>query len=200
MHAITGCDSTRSFLRKGKMRPYKLLKSKSDWWPIFQEIGATLDISNQLLSTLERFVCTLYGRPTYNNVNCLRHDMVMERFKPASGLLSGMEGTDMCLLPPCKDSLTLHIKRSNYQVFIWRRALEGFSEVPLPVGNGWERSQNDNLKICWSETNILPPELNDVLEADNKDFCAEDSDSDDDNIEFDHFVDAMYASEDEDAD
>ena len=172
---------------------FQLLKSKSDWWPIFQEIGATLDISNQLLSALERFVCALYGRPTYNNVNRLRHDMVMECFKPASGLLSGMEGTDMCLLPPCKDSLTLHIKRSNYQVFIWRRALEGFPEVPSPVGNGWERSQNDNLKICWSETNILPPELNDVLEADNKDFCAEDSDSDDDNIEFDHFVDAMYA-------
>ena len=197
MHAFTGCDSTSSFLRKGKMRPYKLLKSSSDWWSIFQEIGASLDISSQLLSSLERFVCSLYGRPTYKSVNRLRHDLVMERFKPASGLLSGMEGADMCLLPPCKDSLTLHIKRANYQTFIWRRALEGFAEIPSPVGNGWERAQNDNLIICWSETNVLPPELNDVLEAENKDLYAEHSDSNNDDIEFDHFVDAMYGSDDE---
>ena len=121
--------------------------------------------------------------------------MVVERFKPTSGILSRMEGTDICLLPPCKDSLTLHIKRVKIQ--IWRRALEGFTEIPSPVGNGWEWAQNDNLIICWFETNILPPELNDVPEAENKDFCAEHSDSNNDDIEFDHFVDAMYASDDE---
>ena len=41
-------------------------------------------------------------------------------------------------LPPTSDSLLQHIKRTNYQSYIWRCSLTAFQDLSPPEGHGWE--------------------------------------------------------------
>lgn len=41
------------------------------------------------------------------------------------------------LLPATSDSLTLHLKRENYQAFVWRNLLVTMQELPSPENHWW---------------------------------------------------------------
>ena len=47
-------------------------------------------------------------------------------------------------LPPTLNCLSHHIKRANFQAFIWKRALVPLQNVPSAEGNGW-KFENDTL-------------------------------------------------------
>ena len=52
------------------------------------------------------------------------------------------------LLPPTEDVLLLHIKRSNYQAYIWRHSMGNFLNMPDPRIHGWVfNGQNDDLEV-----------------------------------------------------
>ena len=40
---------------------------------------------------------------------------------------------DLSIFPPCSRILAQHLKRVNFQVCIWRRALDHFSDIPYSV-------------------------------------------------------------------
>ena len=49
-------------------------------------------------------------------------------------------------LPPTNDELTQHIIHANYQANVWKRALETNLDIPFPIGQGWER-KDDQLSV-----------------------------------------------------
>jgi len=51
-------------------------------------------------------------------------------------------------LPPTRDALRQHCKRSNYQAAIHRRALQQFISAPSPTNHGWI-VKNYELMIYW---------------------------------------------------
>lgn len=58
------------------------------------------------------------------------------------------------LMAPCKDCLSKHAMRENYQACIWRRSLERNQVIPSPVGMGWKMETLANsqvLSIDWIE-------------------------------------------------
>ena len=48
-------------------------------------------------------------------------------------------------LPPTEPELTEHIKRANYQSYVWQNATKPLLELPSPKGNGWSRSEDGDL-------------------------------------------------------
>ena len=52
-HAVTGCDYTASFSRKGKIRPLKLLEKDEEIQEAFGKIGMG-EIDVEILSVIER--------------------------------------------------------------------------------------------------------------------------------------------------
>ena len=57
------------------------------------------------------------------DINKLRHQKFLERFGTTpSVLLDTYNGVDMSLLPPCRDSLRMHVKRANFQALVWNDA------------------------------------------------------------------------------
>ena len=40
-------------------------------------------------------------------------------------------------LPPTKDALVLHVKRSHYHCLVWKRALETHPHLPSVLDSGW---------------------------------------------------------------
>ncbi|KAJ8042409.1 hypothetical protein HOLleu_13457 [Holothuria leucospilota] len=96
------------------------------------QLGSTQNVSDSLMDACEKFVCKLYGSNVITSVNTLRFEL-FTRTRAKSRML-----------PPNKDSLTFHVKRANYQAFIWKRALEAKPKIDDPPGHGWKITGK-----CW---------------------------------------------------
>jgi hypothetical protein len=89
---------------------------------------------------------------------------------PSGTLLSTYSGVDMSLLPPCRNSVRMHAVRANYQAFLWYNADKAIPNIPPPSGHGWNVA-DDKLGIQWTEGDLMPQELVEVLmdESENSD-------------------------------
>ena len=95
-------------------------------------VGTSKQVTEDVIHACEEFVCKLHGSSqTVKYVNKLRHHLFTKK------------NTRSQLLPPNLDSLTLHVKRANFQAYIWRKSLEATPEIPSPVGMGWKMVNND---------------------------------------------------------
>jgi hypothetical protein len=74
-HAFTGSDCTSAFVRKGKRNPMKMLEKHADFILVFQKLGTGTDVSEDILSELQRFVCCMYGKAAYSDTNKVRYDV-----------------------------------------------------------------------------------------------------------------------------
>ena len=164
LHAFTGCDSTSSFVGKGKIRPLSIMKKDEVLLDIFAGLGMQEQIDDSTLKHLERFVCLMYGHTSSNDVNKVRATIVRQRFTPGDDRpMSHRRGLDLSQLPPCRNALVKHIKRANYQAMIWRQASQTRPDLPSPDENGWVQTDNGTLEIDWCDGQILPSEIVDIL-------------------------------------
>ena len=93
----------------------------------------TLEKKLSSVTTLRKHVRLSYARAVYTavtvagtKVNDVRYWMFCQKGK-------GNEN-----LPPTSDSLQQHIKRGNYQAYVWKKALEATQNLPSPKGLGWK--------------------------------------------------------------
>ena len=87
-------------------------------------LGSQPTISENLLlaAACTEFVCRLYDdKGETTDVNDLHYQLFCQK------QLSGEE------LPPTSDALACHVKRANYQCFIWKQACKVNLELPSPV-------------------------------------------------------------------
>ena len=142
-HSFTGCDSTSSFY---KMTKVKLFNGWMDC-PMFEDITAaflrlswqpTDDVVNESLYHIEAFISYMYSKEIYD-LDELRFQM----FRISS---------NNCFrdLPPSKQALKLHVKRSAYQAgWIWGNSISQI-DSPHPQDWGW-LVNNEQLIIEWTE-------------------------------------------------
>ena len=101
---------------RGKVAPLQILEKRSQFISTFHALGQSTEVQTKTFNELEQFVCCMYGKPKYASVNKLRYDLFMQKFRLTSGnVLSSVDGIDLSLLPPYKNSLYMHIQRANYQ-------------------------------------------------------------------------------------
>ena len=113
-HAITGCDSTIASCFKGRGIKTLLLvlKGSTGEFQSLRNLGDQFLLTAELIDTCERFTCRLY-QPTsdINDINILRYKIFSKKPQQNQRLSS------------CRDSLTQHLHRANYQCAIWKSAL-----------------------------------------------------------------------------
>ena len=127
-HSLTGCDSTGSFSGIVKKRAFKVLQKHGQDVPNLALLGSQPIINEDLplVAACTEFVCRLYDdKGETTDVNDLRYQLFCQK------QLSGEK------LPPTSDALACHVKRADYQCFIWKQACKGKLELPSPVENGW---------------------------------------------------------------
>jgi hypothetical protein len=115
----------------------------------FSNLGNELDVPSSMKAVLKKFVCHLYGAENQSDVNLVRY------------LLFKGGKFDEELLPPNEDSLEQHVKRANFQCFIWRRATNSMMDAPSFSGHGWEIDNIGHVHITWM---TLPPAPDSVLD------------------------------------
>lgn len=75
-HAFTGSDCTSAFVRKGKKGPLKLLRNNHNAVQAFLEVGTQANsVSESAALELEKFVCAMYGKPTFSNTDKVRYEI-----------------------------------------------------------------------------------------------------------------------------
>lgn len=193
-HCFTGCDTTSAFVRRGKTSPLKILEKHPEYIPAFSALGQDHECCEDMLTSLEKYVCHMYGSQRYTQVNKLRYDTFCKKNERQSstGIIDSCGGIDMSLLPPCKASLDMHIRRVNYQVYIWVHSHVNYPQLPDEQMSGWNLNP-DGIEFNWADGNIVPQELIEVLC--NRPLEQEISDSEDDDVELDNMLDMVYEDE-----
>jgi len=150
-HALTGCDSTSSLSGIGKKSSFGILRKSPEHQKGLQNLGQTPSVTETTNSDCEKFICNLYTSVQHAGTTCdmVRYWLFCQKKQRNEGL------------PPTSDSMSLHIKRANYQTLVWRRALYAKQDLPDPVGNGWEVTDDDQeiIQPLWMEKDPAPKGL-----------------------------------------
>ena len=195
LHCFTGCDTTSAFVRRGKVAPVKLVEKSHKFLPVLNRVGQDRDCSEELVNDMEAFTCAMYGHATYTNVNKLRYDMFLKKYQPHSNALNVSNGMDMSLLPPCRSALEMHVRRVNYQVYVWIHSHENNPDLPELDQSGWTINE-DAIEYVWVKGNLIVPEqLIDILCDQQREVEDEENENDDAELEFTSMIDEVYEDE-----
>ena len=112
---FVGCGSNSCFKVKGEKKGLSLLTKNNTFHGISQ-LGTEANMSSEVISVCTQFVWELYEQQTVGqnslvNINHLRYKLFCQR------------PTQNERLPPCSDSLILHLKQDNYQCKVWKNSL-----------------------------------------------------------------------------
>ena len=113
-HAFTGCDTTSAFYGKDKKRSFQILIKDPTIQAGMARLGVAPECSLGTQKSCELFVCRLYGQQNCTSINEARYKIFCVKAPACQNL------------PPTADALSLHVKRTNYQVYIWKHALQAF--------------------------------------------------------------------------
>ena len=128
-HAFTGNDYVSSIFRKSKKFSWKLLEKNFRFVRAFIQLGSAWDIDEALLSLLEEYVCNLFGKKQ-KDVNKVRYT-IFENVYEKKGKIQ-----DLSLLPPCRQSLLLHCRRSNHIAKVWRSCFDAEIDFDYILNHG----------------------------------------------------------------
>ena len=103
-HAITGSDCTSAFQGKGKKTAWDTWNAFEEATEAFVEMTSNGSLSKESEQAPERFVILMYDR----TISCV--DINLSRKE-----LFTKKGRSMENIPPTKDALVLHIRRSELQ-------------------------------------------------------------------------------------
>ena len=115
-HAFSGSDYTASFMNKGKVKPLDLLQKQEAFCEAFAQLGEKDSVNEDVVLSLEAFVCTMYGKTKMKNVDEVRHAMFQQHYAPKNDKdpLQKIKGINPSSMPPCHQVLMNKIKRANY--------------------------------------------------------------------------------------
>ncbi|KAG1648372.1 hypothetical protein GQR58_029891 [Nymphon striatum] len=175
-HALTGCDYTSSFFRKGKVNPLK----KAEKSPLHLEglgrLGENITFVDDD-DLVERYVCSLYGHGTLPSVNAARLKMFLQKYKPTNhdSPLEQIKGIYAGILPPCKDVLVQKLARCNYVAYLWKHEnLRDPLENIQPTDHGWKETIAPEDVADGDEDGEDNDSINDADSDDNDDSDDED--------------------------
>lgn len=164
-HALTGCDFTPAFYRKGKQKPFKILEKNTTLQKALSHLRKTEEISPDIFSEVEKFVCQIYGIKNVFTVNEGRFEIFCNAYKPKKdkeAFKAKLKNCDSSNIPPCLQELQEQVLRVNYVCSIWINAIKKTPTNFSPVGNGWIEEENAFIPL-WFKGQQYPGFVDDVI-------------------------------------
>lgn len=148
---------------------------------------------------MEAITGAIYGGATYANVNKLRYELFLQKYHSHTNTPNISNGIDMSLLPPCCSAPDMHIRRVNYQVFVWIHSHENKPGPPDLDKSGW-KINGEEIEYDWVKGNLIVPEqvINILCEQNfegDADQDRDDDDDDDQGVDITNMVDKVFADE-----
>ena len=141
-------------------------------------LGESWSIDGEIMKQIEAFTCVMYGYPRETSVDSVRIKM-LRKMVGEDDTLSIESKVDLVRLPPCRNSLILHVQRVNHRLGCYKKADTPIFDRPKPdePGQGWTKNSEGVLEPLWCLGPILPISLVDLLQAE-PDIMEEDEDDD----------------------
>ena len=178
LHAFTRCDTTSAFKGIGKVKPIKIVEKNSKFEDVFCKLGQRWNVTDDVFKGLEEFTCSMYGSKRMKDVDEVRAKLIKRRCGQNSDKLDVKKNIDLAKLPPPRRCLREHIKRTNYQVAIWKRANIAIIDAPeASEDNGWVLVDG-RLEPCWCDGEIIPTKMADILLENIEENTSDDDDED----------------------
>ncbi len=175
MHAFTGNDYLSSFFRKSKATFWKTMINDTSFLEFFSNVGNRLELDESMLATAEDYVCRLYAAPKkVRTVNEARLASFSKKFCNQNKII------DLGNLPPCQESLRLHLLRAVYVSSMWKRTPMAMINLPDCSNFGWDVYGN----IDWIG-DPFPEEIENILFEEERAY-GEDSGSENEEDEFEY--------------
>ena len=168
LYAFTGNDFVSSFFGVGKTTAYEKMVTETQNLDLFSGLGQSLN-QNTLECQLERaesFVCQIYREKQHTSVNEARYELFKRK-------LIKNKTVSLSRIPPCKSVLRLHLQRSAYVAYLWRRSEQNQIDLPSIDAYGWFLDGN----IVWTEGEIFPTTVAKYIESEEE-FIYEDENDD----------------------
>ena len=126
-YCFTGCDTVSSLTGKGKCKAWDTwmnAEKKDEFTTVFKELGnQPKDVTTEQMQIIEEFVCLLYGVPQASLAS-----IRLNKFQKSTD-------DDLRKLPPSREALSQHVKRSCYQAgYLWQESL---LDLALPKPTEW---------------------------------------------------------------
>ena len=101
---LSECDYTPSFMKKGKVNPFKLLQKNEAVQDVLIALGEINSLEQDDTEFLEKHVCQLYGQKIFLDITDVRMHLPFQKNqqKEDTERLSLVKLYDGGLLPPCK--------------------------------------------------------------------------------------------------
>ena len=161
-HAYTGCDYTSSFVRKGKVRPFKLLEKSPDYQEAFGVLSAvSTQIPVAARESLMNFTASVYGAKQNSSINNCRYQKFMQVYAPkgkGKNPLANLRGIDASGLPPCESEVAAHMNRASFVARMWAHGNQSHIEQHPTEADGWELVDGQ-YKPIWFDGEQLPEDL-----------------------------------------
>ena len=77
--AFTGCDYTSSFMKTGKVKPFKLLQKNEAVQDALIDLGEVNFLEQDNTEVLEKYICQLYVQKKISDVNDVRMHLVFSK-------------------------------------------------------------------------------------------------------------------------
>ena len=142
-HALTGCDSTSALSGIGKKKAWNVLPKNEPIQQDLSKYGENPILQEAEQKVAESFICSIYtSTQKFLNADDARYFLFCQRSLKSEEL------------PPTSDSLSHHLKRANFQVCVWNRALDPFQNMPSPIGNGWKLKDGKLAPVLMSRNPV----------------------------------------------
>ena len=160
IHALSGCDSTSSFFNKGKKTWFATLEKYPLVLEGIMDIGEhPVNITERAVKSVNQAVSEIYCGKLMNNTDDARYELFSKK-----GLSSEK-------LPPTSDALYMHIRRVNYQTYIWKSSTEPIMDLPSPLDGGWTSDKDGHLVPLKMTQASAPEALLDFTKCSCKTEC-----------------------------
>ena len=131
-HAFSGCDTTSAFRGKSKKSVWRAWQAYKDVTDTFVHLAnhpfQRLDVDADPFKKIERLTVILYDKTSHlSTVNDTRRELFCQKNRA------------MDKLPPTKDALLQHIRRSVYQAGIWTTSTQTQQVVPSAQDFAWNK-------------------------------------------------------------
>ena len=145
-HAITGCDYTAAFYRKGKARPFKLMENVKAFSNAFGSLTHPDVLRNRkVVNKIQELTCLMYNIKETDDVDKARSYMFNKIYaskRDQERLIRKVKGFDSSLVPPCWKSLYQKLLRMAFVSSMWHNATLIKCTLFSATDNGWEVCNN----------------------------------------------------------
>ncbi|CAH2096953.1 unnamed protein product [Euphydryas editha] len=190
-HAITGCDFNPALFKKGKQKPFNILKKNEEYQQAFHRFGTLdfvgdVDEEERVFNIIQKFICDVYNVPEIIDVDAARLQLfintymvsdINEKFNQKN-----LRNFDASNLPPCKSELWQQFRRASYIASLWNNASMKMINIFNPENNGWTL-QDGKYDFHWFDGDQLPGFVSESLEEQSEEENKGNADDDDHDLD-----------------